>query len=61
MIIFRRPGEKIPLNLKIAINGQQLYPTNSIKYLGIHIDEHLRGITHVEGLLPKLRRANGIL
>ena len=32
MVIFRKPGIKIPLNLKIKINEQILYPTNSIKY-----------------------------
>ena len=63
LIIFRKEGEKckIPLNLKITINGQKLYPTSSIKYLGIYIDEYLKGTAHIEILQSKLRRANGML
>ena len=61
MIIFRKPGQKIPLNLNIRINGQRLYPTSSIKYLGIYLDEYLRGEAHINILQPKLRRANGML
>ena len=50
-----------PPDLKIKINGVRLHLTNSIKYLGICLDEILSGITHCNHLLPKLRRANGIL
>ena len=31
------------------------------KYLGVHLDADLSGITHCDQLLPKLRRANGML
>ena len=43
------------------INGQRLYPSKSIKYICIYLDEHLTGVAHVKNLLPKLRRANGML
>ena len=36
-------------------------PTKSIKYLGIQLDDTLSGSTHCTQLLPKLRRANGML
>ena len=61
MVIFRRPEQSIPLNLRISINGQRIYPTCYIKYLGIYLDEYLRGTAHIEILQTKLRRANGML
>ena len=39
----------------------KLLPSKSVKYLGIYLDEHLNGSAHVNILLPKLRRANGML
>ncbi len=39
----------------------KLYPAKSVKYLGIYLDEHLNGSAHVEVLIPKLTRANGML
>ena len=61
LILFRKQGMKIPLSLHIMINGQRLYPTDIIKYLGVYLDEHLRGSSHCEILQPKLNRANGML
>ena len=37
------------------------YPSKSVKYLGIHLDEQLNGSAHVDILIPKLQRANGML
>ena len=39
----------------------KIYPSKSVKYLGIHLDEHLDGSAHAEILIPKLQRANGML
>ena len=39
----------------------RLCPSKSVKYLGIYLDEHLNGSAHIEVLIPKLRRANGML
>ena len=50
-----------PANLKIKLNGAKLYPKSSIKYLGIQLDDTLSGLSHCTQLLPKLRRANGML
>ena len=60
LIVFKRPQTKIP-ELKIKINGSKIYPSKSTKYLGVHLDDDLSGITHSNQLLPKLRRANGML
>ena len=32
-----------------------------MRYLGVYLDDNLSGISHCINLLPKLRRANGIL
>ena len=45
----------------MKLDGKIIYPTNSVKYLGIHLDETLNGSIHCQQLLPILRRANGIL
>ena len=43
------------------MNGKLLYPSDHIKYLGVHLDETLSGKKHCEELSQKLNRANGIL
>ena len=60
LIVFKRPQQKNPI-IKITLNGAKIYPSDSIKYLGVHIDADLSGVTHCDQLLPKLRRANGML
>ena len=61
LIYFRKPLQNIPNNLKIKINGKKLFPTSSIKYLGIYLDEFLDGSYHCNILLTKLQRANGMI
>ncbi len=60
LIVFKRTNTKIP-ELKIKINDTKIIPCKSIKYLGIHLDDDLSGLAHCNQLLPKLRRANGML
>ena len=60
LIIFRKTNEINP-HIKIKLNGSRLYPSKSIKYLGIHLDCDLSGLTQCNEILPKLRRANGML
>jgi hypothetical protein len=60
LIIFKKPAMQVP-TLKIKLHGTKLYPTNSVKYLGIHLDSNLEGTFHCKELIPKLRRANGML
>ena len=38
-----------------------IYPSQSVKYLGVHLDEHLNWKTHVSTLANKLHRSNGAL
>jgi hypothetical protein len=60
LIYLKKPNTTIPFN-NIKINGLKLYPSKSVKYLGIYLDEHLNGSAHTANLIPKLRRANGML
>ena len=41
-------------NLKIKLNGKQLYETNSVKYLGIRIDTKLNWKAHINDIALKL-------
>jgi hypothetical protein len=50
-----------PSFLKIKLNGAKITPSKSVKYLGVHLDDTLSSISHCNQLLPKLRRANGML
>ena len=49
----------IPLKLKL--NGERLYPANSLKYLGINIDENLNWKQQIYDIAIKLNNANDIL
>ena len=61
-IIFRKPSKSVSLDsLKIKLNGKRLYPSTSIKYLGVLIDEHLSWKSHTDELIKKLNRSNNML
>ena len=61
LIIFHKVGQNLDFNLKIKLNGHKIYPSKSIKYLGIYLDPTLSGAAHSKVLSSKLRRANGLL
>ena len=47
--------------LKLKLNGKKLCPKNSVKYLGIKIDEHWTWKPHIHGISAKLCKANAML
>ena len=47
--------------VKPKLNGKRIYPTKSVKYLGIKIDENLTWIDHINDIAIKLNRANAML
>ena len=47
--------------MKIKLNGKRLYPSNSIKYLGVKIDRFLHWHDQVNSVAVKLNRANPLL
>ena len=38
LVIFKHQRKKIDSEVKIKLNRKQLYPTDSVKYLGIRTD-----------------------
>ena len=53
--------KKLEGDLKIKLCGKRLYPTESVKYLGVKIDTNLTWQHHVNDLSIKLNRANALL
>ena len=47
--------------VKPKLNGKRIYPTKSVKYLGIKIDENLTLIDHINDIAIKLNSANAML
>ena len=61
MVIFKSKQNKFEVDLKIKLCGKRLYPTESVKYLGVKIDANLSWQYHVNHLSIKLNRANALL
>ena len=61
MVIFTRQRKKIASEVKIKLSRKRLYPTDSVKYLGIRIDKNLNWKHHVRDIAIKLNRANALL
>ena len=47
--------------MKIKLNGKKLYPTDSVRYLGVKIDIKLNWESHVNVTATKLNRANAMV
>ena len=61
MVIFKSKHKKFEGDLKIKLCGKRLYPTESVKYLGVKIDTNLSWQYHVNDLSIKLNRAYALL
>ena len=61
MVIFKSKQKKLESDLKIKLCGKRLYPTESVKYLGVKTDTNLTWQHHVNDLSIKLNRANALL
>ena len=53
--------KEMGFDLKLKLNGKRLYPTTSVKYLGIKTDENLTWTDHIKDTAIKLNRANAML
>jgi hypothetical protein len=60
-VIFRKKRNSAVNFPTVKMDGKKLFPSTVIKYLGVHIDEHLSWNNHINQLTVKLSRANGIL
>ena len=45
----------------MKLNGKRLYPTDSVRYIGVKIDDKLNWKSHVNTIAKKLNRANAML
>ena len=61
LVLFRSAKKQLDFGLKLKLNGKRLYPTNSVKYLGVKTDEHLTWKPQIDGISTKLNKANAIL
>ena len=61
MVIFKSKLKKFEEDFKIKLSGKRLYPTESVKYLGVKIDTNLKWQYYVNYLSVKLNRDNALL
>ena len=46
--------------VKVKLSGKRIYPTVSVKHLGVKIDQRLTWQHHINDLSVKLNRANAL-
>ena len=61
VLIFKSKQKKFEGDLKIKLCEKRLYPSESVKYLGVKIDTNFSWQYHVNDLSIKLNRANALL
>ena len=61
MMIFKSKQKKFEGNLKIKLCDEGVYPTESVKYLGMQIDAGLSWQYRVNDLSIKLNRSDAVL
>ena len=61
LVVFQSNKSTQRFEFKIKINGKKILPSQSIKYLGVNLDDSLSGEKHCKILSGKLNRANGML
>ena len=61
MVIFKSKQKKIEGDFRIKLYGKRIYPTESVKYMGVKIDTNLTWQNHIYDLSIKLNKANALL
>ena len=61
VLIFKSKQKEFEGDLKIKLCEKRLYPSESVKYLGVKIDTNFSWQYHVNDLSIKLNRANALL
>ena len=61
LVIFKSPRKVLPDEIKIKLSRKRLYPSNSVKYLGVRIDRFLHWHDQVNSITFKLNIANASL
>ena len=60
LVIFKHQ-RKLNTEIKIKLNRNWLYPSQSVRYLGIKIDQNLNWKDHFKDIVIKLNRTNALL
>ena len=61
LVIFKNKNKKLECPIKIKLSRKRLYPSKSVKYLGVKIDENLNWKDQTYDIVTKLNRANALL
>ena len=61
LVMFKSKKKQMDFELKIKLNGQKIYETESVKYLGIKIDRNLLWQDQINNVSIKLNKANAML
>ena len=61
LIIFRQKKKPLYHSVKFKLNGKRLFPTISVKYLGVFLDEYLYWNKQLAHVIAKLNQGIGIL
>ena len=61
LVIFKSKRKQFDGEIKLKLSRKRLFPTDSVKYLGVKIDGNLLWESHIDYLSVKLSRANALL
>ena len=61
MVIFKSNKKQVNDTVEIKLSDKRIYPTATVGYLRVKIDQHLTWQHHTDDLFVKLNRANALL
>ena len=61
LAIFKHKKKKLECSIRITLSRKRLYPSNSIRYLGVKVDGNLNRKDHIHDVAIRLKRANTLL
>ena len=61
LIIFRQKKKPLDHSVKFKLPGKRLFPTSSVKYLGVFLDKHLYLNKQLSHVIAKLNQGIGII
>ena len=61
MIISQQKKKQLDHSFNFKLNGKRLFPTSSVKYLGVFLDEYLNWNKQLVHVIAKLNQGIGIL
>ena len=61
LVVFKSKRKQFDGEIKLKLSRKRLFPTDSVKYLGIKIDGNLSWKSHIDYLSVKLSRSDALL